>query len=291
LDWPSPITDRRRRTIRGEVLVPLELLHQLPQRSVQLELAPLLDSEEQAREATEPRFLRVDRLAFGEGDTRRFSFGGLPEGGYELRLWPLLATKPVRLTPEDVEVEVRFECGPLGRALLNFENTDGAVLRPRSVRARPIGESGLPSGVHVLWNEHYLAYDFAALTGEYDLELDFEDRADATLRWVLEPGWSEHRLPAPSHGPIEVELLGEAQGVRVGDFSVTPEGDGSVLSLRLVRAPQPTGAARLAITVDRIGPYRVSFEQAGRRRQSIVVRADPSSNGTPKPATVNWRLE
>ncbi len=291
LDWPAPLPDRRRRTIRGEVRVPLDMLREHPLRGAQLELAALLDSDEQEREAPASRFARIDQLAYGQDGARRFEFAGLPQGSYELRIWPVLAAKTVTLPASDLEVEVRFECGPVGRALLNFEDSSGATLRPRSVRALPAGDAS--SGLHapVLWNERYLAYDFAALSGEYDFELEFDSRARSTLRWSLEPGWSEHRLPTPSHGPIQVELLDAAQDVRVGDFSAAPDGDGRVLSLRLLRASATRRNALLELTVDRIGSYRIRFERDGRSAQSIAVTASPRSIDAPQSAPVIWRLE
>lgn len=291
LDWPAPLPDRRRRTIRGEVRVPLDMLREHPMRGAQLELAALLDSDEQEREAPASRFARIDQLAYGQDGARRFEFAGLPQGSYELRIWPVLVAKTVTLSASDLEVDVRFECGPIGRALLNFEDSSGATLRPRSVRARPAGDAS--SGLHapVLWNERYLAYDFAALSAEYDFELEFDSRARSTLRWSLEPGWSEHRLPTPSHGPIQVELLDAAQDVRVGDFSAAPDGDGRVLSLRLLRANAARKNALLELTVDRIGSYRIRFERDGRRTQSIAVTASPLSSDAPQSAPVIWRLE
>lgn len=286
LGWPAPLPDRRHRTIRGDLLVSLEILQDLPARGLQLELAPLLDSEAQKREALESRQLRVDQLAYGKGDARRFSFEGLPEGGYELRLLPLFAYLPVRLAANDVEVEVRFECGPVGRALLNFEGPDRELLHPRSVRARPVGGESLASDMRVPWNAKYGAFDFAAQSGDYALELELEGRRRATLHWKLEPGRSEHRLEAPSHGPIEIQLLGATQGVRVSNFSVTPEGDGRVLSLRLLRGSKPEDAARLVLSVDRVGTYRIEFERTGQARQFLVVTASPNSSDA-----VAWRLE
>lgn len=291
LAWPAPLPDRRRRSIRGEVRVPFELLIDHPLHGAQLELMPLLDSEEQTREATAARHLRVDRLAYGEAGARRFAFEGLPTGSYELRLRPMLEARKVTLTAADLEIEVRLDCGPVGRALLNFEDAAGETLRPRSVRARPTSEDRQALHAPVPWNERHLAYDFAAVSGEYDLELQFEDRPGATLRWTLAPGWSEHRLRAPSHGPIEVQLRGAAQEIRRGDFSATPQGDGRVLSLRLVRTSASAEDLRLELTVDRVGPYRIDFEREGRRRQSIVVTASSSASDAGQSAPVVWTLE